>query len=150
MTEPAETTLAVVEDSAIADSTSPATSPKEQKRKSSFFSFMKEKKSDDVKSDSEDAEPAKSGSTSPLPKAGILGLMRKASKATKHPGKETDNKEVAAPETVAEEPAAAPTSAEAAETTTVPTEQTEPAPTSIGDVGPDVVNAGQAPVKATA
>lgn len=140
-----------MDESAAPDATSPATSPREQKRKSSFFSFKKDRKSEDVKSDSEDAEPAlKSGSTSPLPKAGagFLGLMRKASKSTKSTGKEVENKEVAAPETVAEEPTTA-TTGEAGETA-VPATTAEPtATTAIEDVVPETVAVGQAPVQAT-
>ncbi|KAI5839992.1 Pleckstrin homology domain-containing protein [Morchella snyderi] len=145
------TPIVAVDESAAPDATSPATSPREQKRKSSFFSFKKDKKSEDVKSDSEDAEPAlKSGSTSPLPKAGagFLGLMRKASKSTKSTSKEVENKEVAAPETVAEEPTTAATTGEADETV-VPAAAAEPTAPAIEDVVPETVTVGQSPVQAT-
>ena len=96
------------------EATSPTTGPKEQKRKSSFFSpFKKEKKADDVKSDTEEGEPSSpKPSTSPVPKPGLLTLIRRASKAGK--GKETEPKEVVAPATVAEEvtPAATATATE--------------------------------------
>lgn len=141
--EVTETAPVVVDDSAVVDPTSPATSPKEQKRKSSFFaSFKKDKKVEDVKSDSEDAEPAhKSSAASPVPKTGLLtGLMRKASKSTKNAGKEADTKEVIAPETVAEEPTLVPATTDAAETAG---SAAEPA---VGDV-PEAAAVGQAPVQ---
>lgn len=131
-----------------ADPTSPTASPKEQKRKSSFFaSFKKDKRAEDVKSDSEDAEPAqKSGTTSPVPRTGLLtGLMRKASKSTKNAGKEADTKEVAAPETVAEEPALGAVTTDTVETTTA---SAEPTVCPVGDV-PETVAVVQAPVQAT-
>lgn len=89
-----EATVEVPKDAAV-------TSPKE-KRKSSFFGFgAKEKKAEDVKSDSEDAEPSTTKpSTSPVPKGFLEGLKRKVSKAGK-PEKEA--KEVATPAAVAEE-----------------------------------------------
>lgn len=143
--EATESTPVAADDSA--DPTSPATSPKEQKRKSSFFSFKKDKRVEDVKSDSEDAEPAqKSGTTSPVPKTGLLtGLMRKASKSTKNAGKEADTKEVAAPETVAEEPATGAVTTDDAETTIA---SAEPAASPVGDVS-ETVTVVQAPVQAT-
>lgn len=102
---------------------------------------------EDVKSDSEDAEPAqKPGTTSPVPRTGLLtGLMRKASKSTKNAGKEADTKEVAAPETVAEEPALGAVTTDTAETTTA---SAEPAVCPVGDV-PETVAVVQAPVQAT-
>lgn len=60
-----------------------ASSPKDAKRRSSFFSLgKKDKKPADVKSDTED-EPStsKSNPTSPIPKG--LGLFRKNSKGAK-------------------------------------------------------------------
>lgn len=147
-TEATESASVPVDDSGASDPTCPATSPKEQKRKPSFFaSFKKDKKVEDVKSDSEDAEPAqKSGTTSPAPKTGLLtGLMRKASKSTKNAGKEADTKEVAAPETVAEEPTPVPATTETVETATT---STEPAVSPVGDA-PETVTVAQAPVQAT-
>lgn len=147
-TDVTESVPVVVDDSGVSDPTCPATSPKEQKRKPSFFaSFKKDKKVEDVKSDSEDAEPAqKSGTTSTVPKTGLLtGLMRKASKSTKNAGKEADTKEVTAPETVAEEPTAVPATTDTVETTIT---STEPAVSPVGDV-PETVAVAQAPVQAT-
>lgn len=133
-----------------------AVSPKE-KRKSSFFSFKKEKKHEDVKSDSEDAEPAAhKPSTSPVPKGILGGLMRKASRAGK--GKETETKEVSTPAAVAEEEAdktlPAPETTEPAKTEAEAEKKdetnTEAAP-AIGDVVGDAVTVGQnPPVKAAA
>lgn len=147
-TEATESVPVLADDSSVPDPTCPVTSPKEQKRKPSFFaSFKKDKKVEDIKSDSEDAEPTqKSGTTSPAPKAGLLtGLMRKASKSTKNSGKEADTKEVAAPETVAEEPTPLPATTDTAETTTT---STEPAASPVGDV-PETVAVVQAPAQAT-
>ncbi|CUS08692.1 unnamed protein product [Tuber aestivum] len=156
-TEPVAVT-AITTDSAVApaegsttvEATSPTAGPREQKRKSSFFSFKKEKKADDVKSDTEEGEPSSpKPSTSPVPKPGLLtGLMRKASKAGK--GKEAEPKEVTAPATVAEETApAAPTTTTETETPNGAPATTEP--TTIGDVVPEAVNVGQAhPVQAAA
>lgn len=140
--EATETTAVVVDDSAAVDSIGPATSPKEQKRKSSFFSFKKDKKAEEVKSDSEDVEaPQKSGATSPIPRPGLLtGLMRKASRSTKNAGKESDSKDVAAPETVAEE-TSVPITVETAETTSIPAESTV---IPIGDAVPKAAMTGQA------
>jgi len=150
VTVPAATTDSVTtpaEEPTVAEATSPTTSPKEQRRKSSFFPFMKEKKSEDVKSDTEEGEPSSpKPSTSPVPKPGLLTtLMRKASKAGK--GKETEPKEVAAPVTVAEETApAAPVTTTETETPNGTTETN-----AIGDVVPEAVTVGQAhPVQAAA
>ncbi|RPB03173.1 hypothetical protein L873DRAFT_1833925 [Choiromyces venosus 120613-1] len=136
-------TAAPAEEPAVAEATSPTTSPKEQKRKSSFFSFKKEKKADDVKSDTEEGEASSpKASTSPVPKPGLLtGLMRKASKAGK--GKETEAKEVVAPATVSEETAPA---------TTTETETPNGAPAAAEpSVVPEAVPVGQAhPVQAAA
>ncbi|CAZ82137.1 unnamed protein product [Tuber melanosporum] len=139
------------EESTVAEATSPTTGPREQKRKSSFFSpFKKEKRADDVKSDTEEGEPSSpKPSTSPVPKPGLLtGLMRRASKAGK--GKETEPGEVTAPATVVEE------TTPAAPVTTTETETPNGAPATaetnaIGDVVPEAVTAGQAhPVQAAA
>ncbi|PWW77052.1 hypothetical protein C7212DRAFT_188431 [Tuber magnatum] len=134
-----DSSVAPAEESTAAE----ATGPKEQKRKSSFFSFKKDKKADDVKSDNEEGEPSSpKPSTSPVPKPGLLtGLMRKTSKASK--GKETEPKEVVAPAAVAEE------TTPAAPTTTTETETPNGAPATteqntIGDVVPEAVNVGQA------
>lgn len=138
-----EPTAAPAEEST--ETTSPTTGPKEQKRKSSFFSpFKKEKKADDVKSDTEEGEPSSpKPSTSPVPKPGLLtGLIRRASKAGK--GKETEPKEVVAPATVPEEV----TPAAPATTTETETPNGAPAATesdAIGEVVPETVTVGQAP-----
>ncbi|KAG0638453.1 hypothetical protein HOY80DRAFT_887883 [Tuber brumale] len=146
-----ESTATPAEESTVAEATSPATSPREQKRKSSFFSpFKKEKRADDVKSDTEEGEPSSpKPSTSPVPKPGLLtGLIRKASKAGK--GKETEPKEVTAPATVAEETTpAAPVATTEAETSNGAPATTET--NAIGDVVPEAVTVGQAhPVQAAA
>ncbi|PUU82339.1 Pleckstrin homology domain-domain-containing protein [Tuber borchii] len=124
------------------EATSPTTGPKEQKRKSSFFSpFKKEKKADDVKSDTEEGEPSSpKPSTSPVPKPGLLTLIRRASKAGK--GKETESKEVVAPATVAEEvtPAATATTAETETPNGAPVATESDA---IGEVVPETVAVGQ-------
>lgn len=145
---PAET--AVVE--GAAEPSAPATSPKE-KRKSSFFSFKKEKKAEDVKSDSEEAESAEKPSTSPAPKGLLTGLMRKASRSAK--GKETESKDVAAPTTVLEESATEQPTIESAEPVKSETNAVADAALAdtpaIGDVVPDAVTVGASqPVQAAA
>lgn len=71
--------------------------------------------------------------------------MRKASKSTKNAGKEADTKEVAAPETVAEEPTLVPATTDATETTG---SSAEPTVSPAGDV-PEAVTVAQAPVQTT-
>ncbi|KAI5819703.1 Pleckstrin homology domain-containing protein [Pyronema omphalodes] len=154
-----EEAAAAVEGEEKKEETKPVTSPKE-KRISSFFNFGKgkaveEKKPEEVKSDSEDAEAPPKTATSPVPKSGFLGgLKRKVSKAGKADKPET--KDVNAPAPVAEEEA---TEAAAAETTTAEavkeeetkTEEQKPAETqAIGDVVPEAVTVGANPVQATA
>ena len=116
---------------------------------SSFFAFKKEKKADDVKSDSEEAEPS-SPKPSTSPANFVVGLYRRASKAGKGSPKETEAKEVVAPATVPEETPAVTTTAAETETpngtdgTAEPAAPTEPT-TAIGDVVAEAVNVGQAP-----
>ena len=126
-----------------------ATSPKESKRKSSFFSGFKGKKAEEPKSDEQTAEEAAHKSTSPVSK--ISGLVRKVSSRGTSKPKEDKEKEVASPATVTEEPetvSAEPVKTEAEPAAAEPVAATEPQ--SIGDVVPDAVNVGQAPVKASA
>jgi hypothetical protein len=129
--EPIEPKPAVAGDSPDIDPGIPATSPKDPRRRS-FFTFNK-KKPEEVKSDSEEAESAqKPGTTTPLPKQGLLtGLMRKASKATKVV-KETDAKNVTAPETVGEESAPAPVPLTTDPEATTATDAVVPVSTSDG------------------
>jgi len=147
-----EEVLALAEEAAVAETAASPNSPKE-KRKSSFFGFKKEKK-EEVKSDSEDEPASKPIATSPLPKGGLLGLMRKASLAGR---RAAEPKEVATPAStaVAEEELAktpaVPETAEPVKTDEKPAEQSkaEAAP-AVGDV-PGAVTVGQTPVvKATA
>lgn len=125
-----------------------APSPKE-KRKSSFFGFgAKEKKAEDVKSDSEDAEPtATKPSTSPVPKSFIAGLKRKVSKAGKG---ERETKEVAAPAAVAEEETPKDAAPETAEPVATVAAETKPEETPA-EVAPAVSDVTAAkPVQAAA
>lgn len=132
------------------DAVSPST---KEKRKSSFFSFKKEKKSDEVKSDTEDAAciethaPAKS--TSPVPKGlSLQSFRRKVSLSGK--AKETETKEVASPAAVVEEGEQNETPAAPKTAEPVKAEQ-EPVAPVIGDVVPDAVTIGQTrPVQAAA
>lgn len=75
----------------------------------------------------------------------LTGLMRKASKSTKNSGKEVDSKEVAAPETVAEEATPVPATVDAAETSNA---SNEPTLSPIGDAL-EAVAPSSAPVQAT-
>lgn len=133
----------------VPDTAAETTSPTaKEKRKSSFFSFKKEKKADDVKSDSEETEPSKA-SASPVPKGlSLTSLKRKVSRAGK--GKETESKDVASPPAVAEEDekekekdkdAVAPEPETAEPVKTEP--EAEAAAPVIGDVVPDAVTVGQ-------
>lgn len=119
-----------------------------ERRKSSFFNFGAKKAAEDVKSDSEDAEPSTAKpATSPVPKGFLGGLKRKVSKAGKT---EKETKEVAAPAAVAEEEAAAPETAAAVPEESKEETTGEPAAT-IGDVVPAAVTVGEAkPVQAAA
>lgn len=92
-----------------------AASPKDAKRRSSFFSLgKKDKKPADVKSDTEEEPSSKSNPTSPLPKK--LSLFRKNSKSAKDAPK-TESEEVPPVPEVAplatETPASVPTEAPA-------------------------------------
>ncbi|KAF8542098.1 Pleckstrin homology domain-containing protein [Trichophaea hybrida] len=132
-----------------------ATSPKEvsspkEKRISNFFNFGKDKKSEekkteDVKSDSEDTEPV-------APKSGFLGgLKRKVSKAGRSSDK-SETKEVATPAPVVEEETPVPeTTAEPVKTEEAKPEEKAPeAAPAIGDVVPEAVTVGAKPVQAAA
>lgn len=135
----------------------PVVAAPKEKRKSSFFGFGKEKKveekkSEDVRSDSEDAEIiAPKPSTSPVPKSFLGGLKRKVSKAGKAAEK-PEAKEVVTPAAVPEEEETAitllPETAEPVKTEPETTTSTEAAP-AIGDVVAEAVTAGK-PVQATA
>lgn len=110
-----------------------AASPKDAKRRSSFFSLgRKDKKPADVKSDTEEEPSSKSNPTSPLPKK--LNLFRKNSKSAKDAPK-TESEEVPPVPDVAplatETPAPVPTEAPApvVEETSAPTTTTAPTTT---------------------
>jgi hypothetical protein len=131
-------------------------SPPKEKRISNFFNFGKdkkaeEKKTEEVKSDSEDADAVPKPSTSPVPKSFLGGLKRKVSKAGKSSDK-SETKEVATPAPVVEE------EIPASETTAEPvkTEEAKPedkiseAAPAIGDVVPEAVTVGAKPVQAAA
>jgi hypothetical protein len=143
----------------VPTSSKEVSSPRE-KRISNFFNFGKdkkaeEKKTEEVKSDSEDADAAPKPSTSPVPKSFLEGLKRKVSKAGKSSDK-SETKEVATPAPVEEEtPAPVEEETPAPETTAEPvkTEEVKPeektAP-AIGDVVPEAVTVGAKPVQAAA
>lgn len=108
-----------------------ATSPKDAKRRSSFFNLnLGKKKEKEVKSDTEEETPAKSHPTSPLPK--MASLFRKNSKSAKDAPKVEDKEEVppipaVAPEVSATETPVAAVDAPVSETPAPVAEVSEPA-----------------------
>lgn len=130
-----------------------ATSPKETKRKSSFFSGFKGKKPEEKTGDEAVSESDAPKAVSPVSKFG--GLIRKASRSSSKPAKEAEKKEeVAAPATLTEEPeavSAEPVKTEAAAEPAAASDSADKPVQSIGDVVPEAVNVEKTPsVKASA